>query len=287
MSLIDSSADAALEPAIAEPAASQARSKGDPLERWLPLLGGLAFLSVWEVVVRAFHVSPFTLPAPSAILVALWRDLPELLRALAFTAAITLWAFLLAVVTGVGCGVLLTQNPKLEKTFWPYAVALQVTPMVAIAPLVVIWVGLDRAWLALLVLAWIVAFFPILSNTVIGMKSADHGLVNVFTLYRATRWQRFCHLQLPAALPYITAGMRVSSGLAVIGAVVAEFVAGSGSTTGLAWVISQSGSMLDIARMFAALTVLTLFGLAMNQATGLIQHLLLGAWHESAVRQEN
>jgi NitT/TauT family transport system permease protein len=274
----------AAEPVDATP---RGRGRSDRSERWLPLAGGLAFLVLWEALVRAFQVSAFTLPPPSAVAAALWSDLPELLHALAFTAAITLWAFLLAVVTGVAFGVLLTQNPKLEKTFWPYAVALQVTPMVAIAPLVVIWVGLDRAWLALLILAWIVAFFPILSNTVLGMKSADHGLVNIFTLYRATPWQRFCHLQLPAALPYITAGMRVSSGLAVIGAVVAEFVAGSGSTTGLAWVIGQSGSMLNIARMFAALTVLTLFGLAMNQATGLIQGLLLGAWHESAVRQEN
>jgi NitT/TauT family transport system permease protein len=138
-----------------------------------------------------------------------------------------------------------------------------------------------------MILAWIVAFFPMLSNTVVGMKSADHGLRNLFTLYRATRWQRFCHLLLPSALPYIIAGMRISSGLAVIGAVVAEFVAGSGSATGLAWVIAQSGSMLDVARMFAALVVLALFGLAMNAATGLIQHFLLGAWHESVIGQEN
>ena len=253
------------EPAAEAPApapAPPARKRTDMADRWLPLAGGLGFL-------------------------ALWQDGPELLHALAFTAAITLSAFLLALASGVMLGVALTQNRRIERMLWPYAVALQVTPMVAIAPLVVIWVGLSRAWLALLVLAWVVAFFPILSNTVLGMKSADHGLKNVFTLYRASRWQRFCHLQLPAALPYIIAGMRVSAGLSVIGAVVAEFVAGSGGTTGLAWVITQSGSMLDIARMFAALVVLTAFGLAMNMATGLIQRLLLGAWHESAIEQEN
>jgi NitT/TauT family transport system permease protein len=259
----------------------------DRFDRILPAIGGIVFLLLWEGAVRLFHVSRFVLPAPSLIAGTLVSDFPDLMRALAFTATITITAFLLALFSGVGFGVLLTQNRRIERMLWPYAIALQVTPMVAIAPLIVIWVGLDHAWLALMILAWIVAFFPMLSNTVVGMKSADHGLRNVFMLYRASRWQRFCHLQLPAALPYIMAGMRVSSGLSIIGAVVAEFVAGSGSATGLAWVIVQSGSMLDVARMFAALVVLAVFGLMMSSATGLIQHLLLSAWHESAVEQEN
>jgi NitT/TauT family transport system permease protein len=280
MDAIESAPDIA-----APPPARFGVAKG--LDQALPVIGGIGFLLLWEAVVRLFHISRFVLPAPSAVGAVLVSDFPELMRALAFTATITITAFLTALVTGVAAGVLLTQNRRVERMLWPYAIALQVTPMVAIAPLIVIWVGLSRAWLALMILAWIVAFFPMLSNTVVGLKSTDHGLRNLFTLYRATRWQRFCHLQLPAALPYIIAGMRISSGLAVIGAVVAEFVAGSGSATGIAWVIAQSGSMLDVARMFAALVVLTLFGLAMNGATALIQHLLLGAWHESAIRVEN
>jgi NitT/TauT family transport system permease protein len=209
------------------------------------------------------------------------------MRALAYTAAITLGAFALAVVSGVTLGVLLTQNRAIERVFWPYAVALQVTPMVAIAPLVVIWVGLDRVWLALLILAWIVAFFPMLSNTAIGMKSADHGLRDVFTLYGGSRWKRFRYLQLPAALPFILAGARISAGLSVIGAVVAEFVAGSGSSTGLAWTILESGSMLNVPRMFAALVVLSVFGLSIWYATATVQRLLLRHWHESEVRHES
>jgi NitT/TauT family transport system permease protein len=264
------------------------KAQGESLmSRLSPAFGGVAFLMLWEAAVRLLHVSPFTLPAPSLVAQTMVKAFPELMQALAFTATIAITAFLLALVSGVGLGVLLAQNRHVEKMVWPYAVALQVTPMVAIAPLIVIWVGLDRAWLALLILATIVAFFPILSNAVLGMKSADHGLQNLFTLYRATRWQRFRYLQFPAALPYIVAGMRVSSGLAVIGAVVAEFVAGSGSATGLAWVIVQAGTMLDIARMFAALFVLSAFGLLMSATTGLIQHLLLGAWHESLVKQEH
>ena len=240
------------------------RSLADRLDRFSPAFGGIAFLLLWEGFVRLFNVSPFTLPAPSLVASTFVVAFPELMRALAFTATIAIVAFLLALVSGVTLGVLLTQNRRVERMVWPYAVALQVTPMVAIAPLIVIWVGLDRAWLALLLLATIVAFFPMLSNAVAGMKSADHGLQNLFSLYRVTRWQRFCYLQLPSALPYIVAGMRISAGLSVIGAVVAEFVAGSGSATGLAWVIVQSGTMLDIARMFSALFVLSMFGLAMS-----------------------
>jgi NitT/TauT family transport system permease protein len=252
-----------------------------------PLGGGIVFLLAWEAIVRGMSVSKFVLPPPSAIAVTLVQQFPALMHALAYTATITVCAFVLAVVSGVLLGVLITQNRRVERMIWPYAVALQVTPMVAIAPLVVIWVGLNRTWLALMILAWIVAFFPMLSNTVIGIKSADHGLRNVFTLYRASRWHRFRYLQLPAAMPYILAGARISSGLSVIGAVVAEFVAGSGSSTGIAWTIVESGTMLDVSRMFAALFVLSAFGLLIWFATAAVQHRLLHRWHESAVRQEN
>jgi NitT/TauT family transport system permease protein len=274
---------------IGEPIAAPAKaSVGSRIaDRLAPILGGIVALLAWEGAVRFFHVSKFVLPPPSLIFAQLVSGFGDLMFALAFTATITLSAFALATISGVLVGVLLTQNPRVERMLWPYAVALQVTPMVAIAPLVVIWVGLDNVWLALMILAWVVAFFPILSNTMIGMKSADHGLRNLFSLYRASRTKRFFYLQLPSALPYILAGMRVSAGLSVIGAVVAEFVAGSGSATGLAWTIVSSGTMLDIPKMFAALIVLAAFGLLMNGAVALIQKLLLGAWHESAIRQEN
>lgn len=267
--------------------AVRTRLRSRAIDGLISAAGGIALLTVWEAVVRLFHVSKFMLPPPSLIIGQLVARFGELMYALAFTATITLAAFGLATVSGVLLGVLLTQNARVERMLWPYAVALQVTPMVAIAPLVVIWVGLDHAWLALMILAWVVAFFPVLSNTMVGMKSTDHGLRNLFTLYRASRMKRFLYLDLPSALPYILAGLRVSAGLSVIGAVVAEFVAGTGSATGLAWTIVSSGTMLDIPQMFAALIVLAAFGLLMNGATALIQHFLLSAWHESAVRQEN
>ncbi|MGB6535799.1 MAG: ABC transporter permease [Xanthobacteraceae bacterium] len=257
------------------------------LGRVLPLVAGVFFLLAWEVAVRELNVSKFILPPPSVIFTTLFEQRADLFHALLFTAAITLAAFLLAIVTGIVLGILLTQNPIVERTFWPYAVTMQVTPMIAIAPLIVIWVGLDRVWLAMLIMAWMVAFFPMLSNTAIGIKSADHGLRNVFALYGASRWKRLRYLQLPSALPYILAGARISAGLSVIGAVVAEFMAGSGSAKGLAYIIVESGAMFNVARMFAALMLLAAFGLSIWYATTSAQSLLLRRWHESELKQEN
>ncbi len=260
------------------------RAIGDWL---LPASGGVAFLLAWEGLVTWLGVSRFILPPPSAILATLWTDRASLGDALLFTAAITLAAFTLALVSGVALGVLLTQNRTIERTFWPYAVMMQVTPVIAIAPIVVIWTGLDRVWLALLILAWLVAFFPILSNTAAGMKSVDHGLRNLFDLNGASRWKRFRLLQLPGAMPYILAGARISAGLSVIGAIVAEFVAGSGASTGLAWVIVESGSLLNVPRMFAALVLLSGFGISIWLVMAAAQTALLRRWHESEVQREN
>ena len=187
---------------------------------------------------------------------------------------------------GVLLAVLFSQSRIIELALFPYAVVLQVTPVVSIAPLVIIWVGFDNVNRALLILAWIVAFFPILSNTTLGLSSTDPNLRNLFRLYGASRWQILTQLQLPTALPYLLAGMKISGGLALIGAVVAEFVAGSGAATGLAWRIVESGNRLNIPRMFAALILLSALGIAIFMALTLVQHLVLRKWHESAVKRE-
>jgi NitT/TauT family transport system permease protein len=258
------------------------------LAEWLvPTLAGLVFLLGWQWAVTALAVPRYILPAPTEIGASFWINRADLLRALGNTAVVTLSAFVLAVVSGIVLGTLMTQSRALERIIWPYAVALQVTPIIAVAPLVIIWVGLSRVWLALLILSWLVAFFPMLSNTVVGIKSVDHGLRNLFTLYGASRWQRLWRLQLPGALPFILGGARISAGLSVIGAVVAEFVAGSGTSTGLAWTIVQSGNMLDVPRMFAALALLSAFGIAIWQVMRMVQTALLRRWHESEVIHEN
>jgi NitT/TauT family transport system permease protein len=202
------------------------------------------------------------------------------------TLRITLAALFAAVVLGVTLAVVFAQSKWLEMALFPYAIVLQVTPVVAIAPLIIIWT--DNINLSLLICAWIVAFFPILSNTILGLNSADHNLRNLFELYGASRWQTLRYLRLPAALPYFLGGLKISAGLSLIGAVVAEFVAGTGgSASGLAYRILESSYQLRIPRMFAALIMISLTGIVLFLVASFISHLLLRRWHESAVKREN
>jgi NitT/TauT family transport system permease protein len=251
----------------------------------LPALTGLVVLAGWEGLVRHFAVPPYVLPGPVAIARALVEDWPLLSASLLATLRIALLALLAAVTVGGALAVLFAQSRWVERALFPYAVVLQVTPIVAIAPLILIWV--DNVTLALLLCAWIVAFFPILSSTVLGLNSADRNLEELFRLYGATRWQALWLLRLPSALPFFLAGLRVAGGLSLIGAVVAEFVAGAGGTgSGLAFRILEAGYQLRIPRMFAALALISACGIAIFAALGLVQHLLLRRWHESALRRE-
>ena len=253
----------------------------------IPVLIGVAVIALWEALVWALEVRRFVLPSPSLIAQALVADFGSLMGSLWFSLSVTLQAFVLAVVGGVTLAILFSQSRIVELGLFPYAVILQVTPIVSIAPLVIIWVGFDNVHRALLILAWIVAFFPILSNTTLGLRSADHNLRNLFELYGASRWQVLTQLQIPSALPYLLAGMKISGGLALIGAVVAEFVAGSGSATGLAWRIIESSNRLNIPKSFAALILMSLTGVAIFMALHGLQHLMLRKWHESAIKREN
>ena len=228
----------------------------------------------------------YILPGPLLIAQTLVQDWGTLSGALWITLRITFAALIAAVAVGVALAVLFTQSKWLEKSLFPYAVVLQVTPVVSIAPLIIIWVG--DLTLSLLICAWLVAFFPILSNTILGLNSADHNLVNLFQLYGANRWQTMRYLKLPAALPYFLGGLKISGGLALIGAVVAEFVAGSGgNASGLAYRILEASYQLKIPRMFAALVLISSSGIAIFLATSAVAHLLLRRWHESAVKREN
>jgi NitT/TauT family transport system permease protein len=252
----------------------------------IPLALGVAVLALWEGLVAAYQIPRFVLPAPSAIWAALIDDFPSLMTSLWTTLRITLLAFALAVLSGMLLAVLFSQSRVVEMALYPYAVILQVTPVVAIAPLIVIWVGFSRINVALLILAWIVAFFPILSSTTLGLRSADHNLVDLFRLHGASNWQILTRLRLPSALPFLLNGMKTSGGLALIGTVVAEYGAGSGTATGLAWRIVEAGNRLQIARMFAALFLLAVLGVTIFFALALLEHLALRKWHESALRKE-
>lgn len=250
-----------------------------------PVLVGLAMLGLWEAVVRVAEIPPYVLPGPLLIARTLVSDWSTLWPALVITLEITLQALIAAVVVGVLLAVLFSLSRWIELSFFPYAIILQVTPIVAIAPLIIAWV--DDVNLSLLICAWLVAFFPILSNTVLGLRSVDRNLLDMFELYGAGRWRTLIDLRLPAALPYFLGGLRISGGLALIGAVVAEFVAGSGGReSGLAYRILESGYQLKIPRMFAALVLISLAGIAIYLLLSLLSHLLLRRWHESVISTE-
>jgi NitT/TauT family transport system permease protein len=250
-----------------------------------PAAIGILALGLWELTVRLKGVQSYILPGPMLIVQTLISDWPMLSHSLMITLRITAAALMAAIVVGVALAVIFTQSKWLEKSLFPYAVILQVTPIVAIAPLIIIWVG--NLTLSLLICAWIIAFFPILSNTIVGLNSADHNLVDLFRLCHATRFQTLLYLRLPAALPYFLAGLKISGGLALIGAVVAEFVAGTGgSESGLAFRILESGYQLRIPRMFAALLLISLSGIGIFVITSAISYYALRHWHESAISQE-
>jgi len=251
-----------------------------------PLLVGAAFLALWEAACAALAIRPYILPPPSAIAESLWTDGPSLLWSLLVTLRVTLAALAAAVVVGGAMALLFSLSRIVEVSLFPYAVILQVTPIVSIAPLIIIWVR--NPFAALLVCAWIVAFFPIVSNTTLGLNSADRNLLALFRLYGASPGQTLWYLRLPTALPYFLAGLRISGGLALVGAVVAEFVAGTGGTeSGLAFRILESGYLLMMPRLFAALFLLSITGIAIYLILDGISRLLLRRWHESVATADD
>lgn len=269
-----------------EPSPERALPSLGGTEAWLRILAptviAFLFLGGWEAVVRINEIPHYILPGPLLVGQTLVRDWGTLSVSLLITLKITFMALSVAAVLGLVLAVLFAQSRIIELSLFPFAVILQVTPVVAIAPLIIIWV--NDVTISLLICAWIVAFFPILSNTTVGLNSADHNLIDLFRLYRANRWQVLVRLLLPSALPYFLAGLRISGGLALIGAIVAEFVAGTGgSASGLAYRILEAGYQLQIPRMFAALVLVSGTGIAIFLALTLLSHLVLRKWHESAM----
>jgi NitT/TauT family transport system permease protein len=250
----------------------------------LPIIVLALGLLIWEMVVRIENVPPYVLPAPGLILQTLVADWALLSQSLLVTLVTTFEGFLLAAAGGVGLAVLFNQSRLVEYSLYPYAVILQVTPVIAVAPLLLVYLPQQAAVLAC---AWIVAFFPVLANTTLGLNSVDRNLADLFSLYGASRGQLLWRLKLPSALPYILGGLRIAGGLSLIGAVVAEIAAGSaGAGSGLAYRIAESGYRLNIPRMFAALLLLSAAGIVIFYLLSLVNYLALRHWHESALREE-
>ena len=245
-----------------------------------PGLVAIVLIALWQGLVVGMELPPYLVPSPFLMVKTLFTDWATLGAALLVTLEITVLAFFVATIAGVLISFLFVQSKQIETALFPYAVLLQVTPIVAVAPLIIIWVKNPTA--SMVICASLVALFPIISNTTLGLRSIDTDLQSYFRMNRATRWQTLVRLRIPSALPYFFGGLRISSGLALIGAVVAEFVAGTGgSGAGLAYQILQAGFRLNIPRMFAALLLISLTGVALFASMAWLTRRALGAWHAS------
>ena len=286
MSVTDTTTSATAPIEDAEEAARYRRERMMKVARWmLPSLVLVLSLLAWHLYVTLWEVPHYILPGPVLVAQSMVEDWGMLYPALLITGRLTLLALLFAVLGGVTLAVAFTQSKWAEMSFFPYAVILQVTPVVAIAPLLQIYV--ENAFVAALLCAWIVAFFPILSNTTIGLKSTDHNLEDLFTIYGATRWQRLRYLAAPSALPYFLGGLKIAGGLALIGAVVAEFVIGrAGTGLGLASTLLEASYRFNFGRLYAALIMISCMGVVIFAVMSLISYLALFRWHESALKRE-
>jgi NitT/TauT family transport system permease protein len=251
----------------------------------LPFAVLAAGIAAWHLLVRFNDIPPYVLPGPGLVLRTLIEDWEILSQSLLVTLLTTLEGFAAAAFGGIALALLFNQSKWLEAALYPYAVILQVTPVIAIAPLLLIYLPQQTAVIAC---AWIVAFFPVLANTTLGLNSVDRNLAGLFALYGASRVQSLWYLKLPAALPFIFGGLRIAGGLSLIGAVVAEIAAGAaGAGSGLAYRIAESGYRLNIPRMFAALLLLSAAGIGIYMLLALASHLVLRRWHESALGKDN
>ena len=258
---------------------------GTALRITLPIIALAAGISIWEAAVRINNLPAYVLPAPSVVFTTLVQDWPLLFGSLLATLLTTVQGFVAAAIGGIALAILFSRSKWLEYSLLPYAVILQVTPVIAIAPLLLIYLPQHVAVVAC---AWIVAFFPVLSNTTLGLNSVDRNLLGLFELYGASRTQTLYRLKLPSALPYILGGLRIAGGLSLIGAVVAEIAAGSaGAGSGLAYRIAEAGYRLNIPRMFAALLLLSIAGIVIYWGLSLASYLVLRRWHESALGKDN
>jgi len=274
-------------PAIDEEEAARARQdRINRIAKWtLPSAVMFFTILAWHLYVTINDIPHYILPGPVLVAKSIVNDWNLLWPAMLLTSRLTLLALLFAILGGVTLAVAFTQSRWAEMSFFPYAVILQVTPVVAVAPLLQIYV--DSAFVAALLCAWIVAFFPILSNTTIGLKSADHNLQDLFTIYGASRWQRLRYLSAPSALPFFLGGLKIAGGLALIGAVVAEFVIGrAGTGLGLASTLLEASYRFNFGRLYASLILISAMGVVIFAVTSTISHLMLRKWHESALRRD-
>lgn len=248
-----------------------------------PLIVFILFVGLWEGIVRLLDIAPYILPKPSDIVLAAQQNAANLFISVRTTIIEAVSGFLLSVVLGVGIAVLLALSKMVERSVYPYAIILQTIPIVAVAPIIVIWFGAGLN--AIVIIAFLISFFPILSNTLIGLNSTEQNMKNLFYLYNASKWQTIMRLRIPAALPYIVAGLKISCSLSVVGAIVGEYIAGiGGGDGGLGYAITVASSRLQTAYLFACGLSASVLGIAFFLLINQVSKWLLSSWHESEMK---
>ena len=252
-------------------------------EGWPVVLVAVVAIAAWYVLTETVYKGKgYLVPAPQEVAVAVGENASVLLIAALTTLKEATFGYLLAIVGGITLAALLSQSKILERSIYPYAVLLQTVPVVAVAPLIVLWFGYND--LSVVIISLIMSLFPIVNNTLLGLRSTSRNLTELFALHNQSRLTLFWKLQLPGALPHIIAGLRISAGLSVIGAIVGEFIIGSGNAQGgLGVQIVFAQGRMYTALLFAEVIAATLLGFLFFMIVSAVGNQLLKNWHESAV----
>jgi len=251
-----------------------------------PLVALVLFVGGWQLIVHLAGIPPYILPKPVDIFIAAWENFDSLATSVGRTIVEAVTGFLISIALGISSAIVLALSKKIERSVYPYAIVLQTIPIVAVAPIIVIWFGAGLN--AIVIISFLISFFPILSNTLIGLNSTDQNMKNLFYLYNATKWQTIWRLRIPAALPYIAAGLKISCSSSVVGAIVGEYVAGiGGGKGGLGYAITVAASRLQTPYLFACGLSASLLGIAFFLIVNAVTRRMLSSWHESAMRQQN
>ena len=250
-----------------------------------PIAAFVLFISLWQAIPTLLDIKPFILPKPTDVVNAAIKDWDLLWPAMQITVVEAVIGFILSAVIGIGVSILLASSRIIEISLYPYAVILQTIPVIAVAPIVVIWFG--SGFNSIVIISFLIGFFPIVSNTLMGLNSVDKNMGDLFQLYNASKWQTMWKLRIPAAMPYMMSGLKVSCTLSIIGAITGEYIAGiGGGKGGLGYAITVAAVQLKTPYLFACAIAGAIFGIVFYLLVSFISRLVLKSWHESAMKVE-
>ncbi|WP_407647296.1 ABC transporter permease [Gracilibacillus oryzae] len=250
-----------------------------------PIIAFVVFLALWQSVPVLLGLEHYILPKPTDVVAAAIEDWSLLWPAVQITVVESVLGFFVSAVVGIGVSILLASSKVLERSIYPYAIVLQTIPVVAVAPIVVIWFG--AGYNSIVVISFLIGFFPVISNTLMGLNSVDKNKDELFTLYNATKWQKMWKLRIPSALPYMMTGLKISCTLSIVGAIVGEYIAGiGGGKGGLGYSITVAAMQVKTSYLFACGIAAAILGIAFYLLVSMFSNYMLNSWHDSAIKAD-